>query len=75
MTILGRSFQRIAPPEVTWGATLCTQATCAELAACLLDRWPYCLRHADEVLERELAGELRPSIGQELPDLDEWAPA
>lgn len=64
----------LAPPEVTWGATLCVHPHCAELAACRLEGWPYCLGHADDLLERELAGELSPSIGQLLPPLDEWAP-
>jgi hypothetical protein len=71
MALGRRRFEQIGPPAVSWGETLCAFQSCAELADCLLERWPYCLRHADELLERWLAVELAPGIAQVLPPLEE----
>ena len=64
-------WERIAPPEIDWGLTLCSRKRCAELAECLLDGWPFCLLHAEDDLERWVAWSLNPELVASLPPLDE----
>lgn len=62
-------YDRIGPPPVTWGVTLCGFPHCAELAEALLDGWPFCLPHADDEVERWIAWELNPELVGLLPSL------
>ena len=64
-------YERIGPPEIDWGLTLCSRKRCAELAAVLLDGWPFCLDCADLDLERWVAWSLNPELVGMLPSLDE----
>lgn len=66
-------YARIAPPEITWGETLCGRAHCVEAAACLIDGWPFCLTHADDELERWVAFSLNPELVASMPSLDDRA--
>ncbi len=66
-------YERIGPPEITWGQTMCSRRHCVEGAACLLDGWPFCLDHADDEVERWLALELNPELVGLLPALDDRA--
>jgi hypothetical protein len=48
----------ISPGVTVWGSTLCSRVHCAELAVLTIDRWPFCLEHADDEVERLVAIEL-----------------
>lgn len=65
------SWERIGPPPVEWGLTMCQRRHCTDAAVCLLDGWPLCLDHADEELERTIAWELNPELVGMLPALDD----
>jgi hypothetical protein len=43
---------------IEWGVTLCWWRHCAEAAECAFDGDPYCLLHAEEAWERQVAVEL-----------------
>jgi hypothetical protein len=62
-------WERIGPPPVRWGETLCSAVHCAELAVLLLDGWPFCLDCGDDAWEREIAWELHPELVRMLPAL------
>lgn len=66
-----RPFARIAPPEITWGATLCSRRHCVDTAACLLDGWPFCLLHAEDELERWVALDLNREAVALMPGLED----
>lgn len=57
-------YERIGLPEITWGSTLCWVKECAELAACRYDGYPYCLLHADEALDYDVARGLNPKLAE-----------
>ncbi len=65
------SWERIGPPPVEWGSTLCYRRHCAERAVLTIDGWPYCLDHGDDEVERVVAWELHPELVGQLPDLAE----
>jgi hypothetical protein len=52
------SLYGIGPGVTIWGSTLCSRHGCAEPATLTIDRWPFCLEHGDEEVERIVAIEL-----------------
>ena len=65
-------FERIGPPPVEWGLTLCSRKSCAELAEVKVDGWPFCCFHADDEIERWVAFSLNPDAVFDLfPALDD----
>ena len=68
-----RRGDRIQPPPVVWGLTLCYRTGCAETAVLAIDGWPFCLDHGDDEVERTVALELNPALVRSggLPDLEE----
>lgn len=51
-------YERIGPPPVYWGETLCGRRRCVELAVLTIDGWPFCLDCGDDEIERAVAVEL-----------------
>lgn len=64
-------YARIAPPEIDWGATLCSRRHCTDEAQASLDGWPYCLDCADAELDRWVAFSLNPELVAMMPGLDD----
>lgn len=64
-------WERIAPPWIDWGTTLCSSRHCTEEATVALDGWPYCLTCADDQVERWVAFSLNPGLVASLPSLED----
>lgn len=62
-------YERIGPPPVDWGVTLCNHPHCVDRAEVKLDGWPYCLTHADDEIERWVAWDLNPELVALMPSL------
>ena len=61
-------FVELAPPPITWGATLCKRKRCVELAEVAIDGEPWCIEHGDEEIDRACVD---PDFARMLPELDE----
>lgn len=62
-------YERIGPPPVVWGSTLCSRRQCTEDAEVLLDGWPLCIDCAEAELDRWVAFSLNPELARMMPSL------